>query len=112
MLIEEQQEEIIPVYRPFRYSAGFYTDWVRWLVRERGDESSSFIVFDSFSGVGTTLLVCDVENIQSWGFENLSRYQVSFGGIVNQCPVDLCVTILRGCSYLAVGLYVPFSRET
>ena len=59
----------LPVHRWFRYSAGFSADWVRWLVRERRGESSSFVVLDPFAGVGTTLLACDAENIQSWGFE-------------------------------------------
>jgi hypothetical protein len=39
------------------------------LIRERRGESSSFVVLDPFSGVGTTLLACDAEHIQSWGFE-------------------------------------------
>ena len=60
---------VLPVHRWFRYSAGFSADWVRWLVRERHGELSSFAVLDPFSGVGTTLLACDAENIQSWGFE-------------------------------------------
>ncbi len=60
---------ILPVHRWFRYSAGFSANWVRWLVRERCGDSSSFAVIDPFSGVGTTLLACDAENIQSWGFE-------------------------------------------
>lgn len=59
----------LPVHRWFRYSAGFSADWVRWLVRERRGEASSFSVLDPFSGVGTTMLACDAENIQSWGFE-------------------------------------------
>ena len=59
----------LPVHRWFRYSAGFSADWVRWLVRERRGESSSFAVLDPFSGVGTTLLACNAEDIQSWGFE-------------------------------------------
>lgn len=60
---------VLPVHRWFRYSAGFSANWVRWLVRERGGESSSFVVLDPFSGVGTTLLACNAENIQGWGFE-------------------------------------------
>jgi hypothetical protein len=60
---------VLPVHRWFRYSAGFSADWVRWLVHERRGKSSSFAVLDPFSGVGTTLLACDAENIQSWGFE-------------------------------------------
>jgi hypothetical protein len=59
----------LPVHRWFRYSAGFSADWVRSLVRESRGASSSFVVLDPFSGVGTTLLACDAENIQSWGFE-------------------------------------------
>ncbi|MHC4424604.1 MAG: DNA modification methylase [Planctomycetota bacterium] len=60
---------VLPVHRWFRYSAGFSSDWVRWLVRERRGDSPSFAVLDPFCGVGTTLLACDAENIQSWGFE-------------------------------------------
>ncbi len=59
----------LPVHRWFRYSAGFSADWVRWLVRERCAGSSSFTVLDPFCGVGTTMLACDAEGIQSWGFE-------------------------------------------
>ena len=59
----------LPVHRWFRYSAGFSADWVRCLVRERCGDSSSFVVLDPFCGVGTTLLACDAENLQSWGFE-------------------------------------------
>lgn len=59
----------LPVHRWFRYSAGFSADWVRSIVRERRGESSSFAVLDPFAGVGTTLLACDAEDIQSWGFE-------------------------------------------
>ena len=59
----------LPVHRWFRYSAGFSADWVRCLIRQRRGESPSFVVLDPFSGVGTTLLACDAENIQSWGFE-------------------------------------------
>ncbi len=60
---------VLPVHRWFRYSAGFSADWVRCLVRERRGDSSSFVVLDPFCGVGTTLLACDAENLQSWGFE-------------------------------------------
>ena len=60
---------VLPVHRWFRYSAGFSADWVRWLVRNRRGESSSFAVLDPFSGVGTTLLACNAEGIQGWGFE-------------------------------------------
>jgi len=60
---------VLPVHRWFRYSAGFSSDWVRWLVRERLGDSPSSTVMDPFCGVGTTLLACDAENIQSWGFE-------------------------------------------
>jgi len=60
---------VLPVHRWFRYSAGFSADWVRCLVRERCGDSSSFVVLDPFCGVGTTLLACDAENLQSLGFE-------------------------------------------
>lgn len=59
----------LPVHRWFRYSAGFSADWVRWLIRERRGELSSFVVLDPFCGVGTTLLASDAEHVQSWGFE-------------------------------------------
>ncbi len=61
---------VLPVHRWFRYSAGFSADWVRWLVRDRRGDSSSLVVLDPFCGVGTTLLACDAENLQSWGFES------------------------------------------
>ena len=60
---------VLPVHRWFRYSAGFSADWVRWLIRERRGDSPSLVVLDPFCGVGTTLLACDAENLQSWGFE-------------------------------------------
>lgn len=60
---------VLPVHRWFRYSAGFSADWVRWLVRDRRGNSPSFVVLDPFCGVGTTLLACDAENTESWGFE-------------------------------------------
>jgi hypothetical protein len=59
----------LPVHRWFRYSAGFSSSWVRSLIRERYSGTSSFTVLDPFCGVGTTLLACDAENVQSWGFE-------------------------------------------
>lgn len=60
---------VLPVHRWFRYSAGFSAEWIRWLVQDRCSEPSSYTVLDPFSGVGTTLLACNAENIQSWGFE-------------------------------------------
>lgn len=59
----------LPVHRWFRYSAGFSADWVRWVIRERRGDAGSFAVLDPFSGVGTTLLACSAERVQSWGFE-------------------------------------------
>lgn len=59
----------LPVHRWYRYSAGFSADWVRWLVHERCKIPGKFSVLDPFSGVGTTLLACEAEGIQSWGFE-------------------------------------------
>lgn len=59
----------LPVHRWYRYSAGFSADWVRWLVHERCNDLGTFSVLDPFSGVGTTLLACEAEGIQSWGFE-------------------------------------------
>lgn len=59
----------LPIHRWYRYSAGFSADWVRWLVHERCNDLGTFSVLDPFSGVGTTLLACEAEGIQSWGFE-------------------------------------------
>jgi hypothetical protein len=59
----------LPIHRWYRYSAGFSADWVRWLVHERCKDSGTISVLDPFSGVGTTLLACEAEGIQSWGFE-------------------------------------------
>ncbi len=59
----------LPIHRWYRYSAGFSADWVRWLVHERCNNLDTFSVLDPFSGVGTTLLACEAEGIQSWGFE-------------------------------------------
>ncbi len=59
----------LPVHRWYRYSAGFSADWVRWLVRERCSDTSTFSVLDPFAGVGTTLLACEAEQVRSWGFE-------------------------------------------
>jgi hypothetical protein len=59
----------LPVHRWYRYSAGFSADWVRWLVNERRSDPKTFSVLDPFSGVGTTLLACEAEGVQSWGFE-------------------------------------------
>ena len=59
----------LPVHRWFRYSAGFSADWVRALVCDRCGKSRSFSVLDPFAGVGTTLLACNAENIESCGFE-------------------------------------------
>ena len=59
----------LPIHRWYRYSAGFSADWVRWLVHERCKDLGTFSVLDPFSGVGTTLLACEAEGIQSWGFE-------------------------------------------
>jgi hypothetical protein len=59
----------LPVHRWYRYSAGFSADWVRWLLHERLPDQKTISVLDPFSGVGTTLLACEAEGIQSWGFE-------------------------------------------
>lgn len=56
------------VHRWYRYSAGFSAEWVRWLLRERrGDDTMT--VLDPFAGVGTALLACDAEGVNSIGFE-------------------------------------------
>lgn len=59
----------LPVHRWYRYSAGFSADWVRALLRERFPDTSGISVLDPFAGVGTTLLACEAEGLQSWGFE-------------------------------------------
>jgi len=59
----------LPVHRWYRYSAGFSADWVRSLIYERCSDRSKFSVLDPFAGVGTTLLACEAEQVQSWGYE-------------------------------------------
>lgn len=59
----------LPVHRWFRYSAGFSADWVRSLVQQQRLKNTNLTVLDPFSGVGTTLLACDAEQVQSIGFE-------------------------------------------
>jgi hypothetical protein len=59
----------LPVHRWFRYSAGFSADWVRHLVRQEKDLKGTLRVLDPFAGVGTTLLACDAEQVESVGFE-------------------------------------------
>ncbi|MCB2052346.1 MAG: hypothetical protein KDE63_13055 [Novosphingobium sp.] len=59
----------LPVHRWYRYSAGFSADWVRSLIHERFSDSGTFSILDPFAGVGTTLLACKAEGVQSWGFE-------------------------------------------
>lgn len=59
----------LPVHRWYRYSAGFSADWVRWLVHQRCPNVTTYAVLDPFAGVGTTLIGCEAEGVQSWGFE-------------------------------------------
>lgn len=59
----------LPVHRWFRYSAGFSAEWVRSLVRERKPSNGNYAVLDPFAGVGTTLLACSAEHVESVGFE-------------------------------------------
>lgn len=59
----------LPVHRWFRYSAGFSSEWVRWLIRESHTDCSSFTVLDPFAGVCTTMIACEAEKIKSLGFE-------------------------------------------
>ena len=59
----------LPVHRWYRYSAGFSADWVRSLIHDRRSDTGTFSVLDPFAGVGTTLLACEAERVQSWGFE-------------------------------------------
>jgi hypothetical protein len=115
---------VLPVHRWFRYSAGFSADWVRYLIRERKGESSPFVVLDPFSGVGTTLLACDAENIQSWGFEthkfiyrianaklhgihvDLTTLQSLFRRFVDSIP-DIPVSDLEDSPLLLTKCYTP-----
>ena len=59
----------LPVHRWYRYSAGFSADWVRSLLRDRFADKSKVSVLDPFAGVGTSLVACDAEQVQSWGYE-------------------------------------------
>lgn len=59
----------LPIHRWYRYSAGFSADWVRSLIHDRCSDYGAFSVLDPFAGVGTTLLACEAEGVQSWGFE-------------------------------------------
>lgn len=60
----------LPVHRWYRYSAGFSADWVRSVIHEHGLSRQNCSILDPFAGVGTTLLACEAEQIQSWGYEN------------------------------------------
>ena len=60
---------VLPVHRWYRYSAGFSADWVRSVIHERCSDRGTFSVLDPFAGVGTTLLACAAEQVQSWGYE-------------------------------------------
>lgn len=59
----------LPVHRWYRYSADFSADWVRSLVQERCSNTQTFSVLDPFAGVGTALVACEAEHVQSWGYE-------------------------------------------
>ena len=59
----------LPVHRWYRYSAGFSADWVRSVVQEHCSDRRNYSVLDPFAGVGTTLLACAAEKVESWGFE-------------------------------------------
>lgn len=59
----------LPVHRWYRYSAGFSSDWVRSLLRERFSDNKTISVLDPFVGVGTTVLACEAEGVKSWGYE-------------------------------------------
>lgn len=57
----------LPVHRWFRFSAGFSAEWVADVISERLPPNGA--VLDPFAGSGTTLLVADQLEINSWGFE-------------------------------------------
>lgn len=59
----------LPVHRWYRYSAGFSADWVRSVIHDRSPDFRKCVVLDPFAGVGTTLLACEAEQVQSLGFE-------------------------------------------
>ncbi len=57
----------LPIHRWFRYSAGFSSEWVKWLLAER--DGGELRVLDPFVGSGTTCLACDEMGVPSRGIE-------------------------------------------
>lgn len=119
----------LPVHRWYRYSAGFSADWVRSLLRERCSNAGTASVLDPFAGVGTTLLACEAERVQSWGFEthpfihrvavaklrgiqaNLSDVRDTFHRFLNQLP-EVPSTLPQDIPPLLSKCYTPESLAT
>lgn len=59
----------LPVHRWFRYSAGFSGEWAENVIRHQNCETPG-IVFDPFSGSGTTLIAAQRARVASVGNEN------------------------------------------
>lgn len=56
----------LPIHRWFRYSAGFSAEWIREVVKDCND---STVLFDPFSGSGTTVLAGEQAGLESYGVE-------------------------------------------
>lgn len=60
----------LPIHRWFRYSAGFSAEWVKSeIIKFQEDTKEQAIVLEPFAGSGTTNIVADSLNVQSFGFE-------------------------------------------
>lgn len=62
----------LPIHRWYRYTAGFSSEWVKSVIRERLPKynDGEIRVLDPFAGSGTTLLACDEIGIASVGYES------------------------------------------
>ena len=65
MICTFQDSMRLPVYRWFRYAAGFSGRWAREAIASRRPG----IVFDPFAGTATALLAGEEEGVASFGFE-------------------------------------------
>jgi len=59
---------VLPVHRWFRLTPSFGPDLVNEMLNAMG-ASASDVVFDPFSGAGTTLIECQIKGLESFGFE-------------------------------------------
>ena len=60
----------LSIHRWFRYSAGFSAEWVASeIIRFEEETNEKAIILDPFTGSGTTNIVADSLNVESYGFE-------------------------------------------